>query len=75
MSNTTKFTADHGLCLTQEEGLDIRINGKLHGTGGHVKDCFWAGYTHKGKCYLSLNNYPGSFWEVSEEEMMDYIND
>lgn len=78
-SNTSatprKFNGEHALCLPQEEGLDIRLNGVLEGTSSRVKDCFWAGYTKDGKHYLSLNNYPGSFWEVTREDMLLHIED
>ena len=75
MSKPTRFTGDHGLCLSQKEGLSVITGGVLQMTGGHVKDCFWAGYTMNGKFYLSLNNYPGSVWEVTEEDMLLHIED
>jgi len=72
LTHMEKFTGEHGKCISQEEGLDVMLNGVLEGTGGHVKDCFWAGYRYKGECFISLNNYPGSFWRVPEEDMILY---
>jgi hypothetical protein len=65
-----KFDADHSKKLSSEISKDIRDNGKRLGEGGHVKDCYWAGYEKDGKYYISLNDE--TFWETSYQDMVDY---
>jgi len=57
--------------LPEDVARDVRDNGAFVGDGGHVKDCFWRGYRHGGKCYISLCG-DLDIWEADEQTMLDH---
>jgi hypothetical protein len=57
--------------LSEDVARDIRDNGEFVSDGCHVKDCFWRGYRHKGKCYVGLCD-DLNIWETDEKTMLSH---
>lgn len=53
----------------------IKMDGHRHGSGTQIKNCYWAGYSYRGKYYLMLNGSPKDCWEVRKDDMDLHIED